>query len=127
MTTKKTAFYGIAITILTAVLFLGSCKKKDKITVTECFKDEYNGAYTGSGVVGNDPAFTGTLTLTKKGCQEAEIRVGSIVENVSQLSESAGGGYNGKTATGASVSISLSNATSIGVSVGTTINFSGTK
>ncbi len=127
MTTKKTALYGIAILILSAVIFLASCKKKDKVTVTQCFKDEYNGAYTGSGVVGNNPAFTGTLTLTKKGCQEAEIKVGTITETVTQLSESAGGGYNGKTATGAAVSISLSNATSIGVSVGTTINFTGSK
>jgi hypothetical protein len=127
MTTKKLLVAGLAVLALTTSGLLTSCKKdKTPVTVTECFRDDYNGNYTGSGVVGNNPAFSGTLTLTKKGCQEAEIKVGTVTENITSLAASAGGGYVGKNASGASASISLSGNT-IGIVVGTTINFSGSK
>jgi hypothetical protein len=127
MTTKKLLVSGMAVLALTTSVFLTSCKKdKTPVTVTECFNEQYNGAYTGSGVVGGNPAFTGTLTLTKKGCQEAEVKVGTITENVTNLNASAGGGYSGKTASGTTASISLSGNT-INIVVGTTINFSGSK
>ncbi len=124
MSTKKTVFTSIAICLLSAVMFFASCKKDTP--VTECFKDEYNGAYIGSGQVGSNSQFSGTLTITKKGCQEAEVKAGTVTENITGLAASAGGGYTGKTASGASASLSL-NGTSISVSIGSTVNFSGTK
>jgi hypothetical protein len=123
MSTKKSVFTSIAICLLSAVMFFASCKKDTP--VTECFKDEYNGTYTGSGQVGNNPGYSGPCTVTKKGCQEAEIKAGTVVENITGLAASAGGGYTGKTSSGLSASISLT-GNSISVAVGA-INFSGSK
>jgi hypothetical protein len=127
MTTTKSALKSIAILALSSVMLLASCKKDKGGTVLECFNDSYNGSYTGSGVVGSNPGFSGVLTLTKKGCQEAEIRVGTVTENVTGLKASAGGGFTGTTSTGASASMTLTNNKDISVSVGTTVNFSGSK
>jgi hypothetical protein len=127
MTTKNLIFNRIAILALSVIVLLSACKKDKGGTVLECFSDSYNGTYSGSGSVGSNPGFSGTLTLTKKGCQEAEIKVDGITENVTGLKASAGGGFTGTTASGASASMTLTNNRDISLSVGTSINFSGSK
>lgn len=107
-----------------------ACKKKEAITapvaVTSCFLDTYNGTYTGTGMVGGT-YYNGPLTLTKLSCTSAKIEVGSVIQNITSLTASNGGGYTGVNANNESATIKLTNDTLLDVAIGTTLTFSGNK
>lgn len=107
-----------------------ACKKKETVTppvaVTSCFLDSYNGTYTGTGMVAGT-YYNGPLTLTKLSCTSAKIEVESVIETITSLTASNGGGYTGVNSNNLSATIKLSNDTLLDVAIGTTLTFSGSK
>ncbi len=126
-TLKQAAIISGCVLVFGAI----SCKKKDAITppvaVTSCFLDTYNGTYTGTGMVGGT-YYNGPLTLTKLSCTSAKIiKAGSIIENITSLTASNGGGYTGVNANSESATIKVTNDTLLDITIGTTMTFSGHK
>ncbi len=127
----KTTLKQVAI-ISGCLLVFGviACKKKETITppvaVTSCLLDSYNGTYTGTGMVGGT-YYNGPLTLTKLSCTSAKIEAGSVIENITSLTASSGGGYTGVNASNESATIKVTNDTLLDVTIGTTLTFSGNK
>lgn len=109
--------------IVMAVMVLGllSCKKKEEPAAKEeattkpdpCFNSQYSGTYHGYGVSAVNTFTSGTLILSKTGCESCTIYLttntgGSYSDNnVTQLSLNSSGGFDGKLSNGNSVSLIL--------------------
>ncbi len=133
--------------ILMAVMVLGllSCKKKEEKPVEApetpvvedvCFQYNYNGTYTGSGVLTGSGAVNsytpGYLTVTKTGCETADVGLSVpsksyyFSEHISSLS-STPSGYTGKMPNGRTITLSLGSGKHIYVTADSAFTFNGIK
>lgn len=112
-------------------LSIFACKKKEETpvatepepTAAPCFNSNYVGTYTGTGLCDNSGSITtyttGTLSISKTGCETANVSLTAVnnkYEQLSQLKLNSSGGYDGK----------LSNGNNVTLILGTTLQLKAT-